>query len=108
MLNDTQHAGRGRDGSRIRQTTGRAGPASLGGMNSNMPDEAASPLASGHAPDAPASRTPLQNRVAVLTGGTGALGLALTLRFLASGAFVVVTYAVDTNRAERITPVAPA
>src|SRR2546426_8501525 len=59
-------------------------------MNSDMPDDAASPLASGHPPNAPASRTPLQNRVAIVTGGTGALGQAVTLRFLADGAIVAV------------------
>src|SRR3989442_987988 len=37
-----------------------------------MPDEAASPLTSGHPPVAPASRSPLQNRVAIVTGGTSA------------------------------------
>src|SRR3989449_3132161 len=73
-----------------------------------MPDEAASPLASGHPPDAPASRTPLQNRVAVVTGGTGALGQAVTLRFLADGAIVAVPYAVETERAELRARVAPA
>src|SRR2546422_10055158 len=72
-----------------------------------MPDDAASPLASGHPPNGPAPRTPLQNRVAIVTGGTGALGQAVTLRFLADGAIVAVPYAVGTERAElraRVTP----
>src|SRR5207247_1681310 len=73
----------------------------------DMPDDAGAPLVSGHPPNAPASRTPLQNRVAIVTGGTGALGQAVTLRFLADGAIVAVPYAVETERAElraRVTP----
>ena len=63
-------------------------------MNSDMPDEAESHLVSGHSPTAPVSRPPLQHRVAIVTGGTGALGQAVTLRFLADGAAVAVPYAV--------------
>src|SRR5881396_4192088 len=69
-------------------------------MNSDMPDDAGAPLVSGHPPNAPASRTPLQHRVAIVTGGTGALGQAVTLRFLTEGAIVAVPYAVETERDE--------
>ena len=41
---------------------------------------------------------PLADRVAVVTGGTGALGQAVTLRFLADGAVVAVPYAVQAER----------
>jgi NAD(P)-dependent dehydrogenase (short-subunit alcohol dehydrogenase family) len=41
---------------------------------------------------------PLAGRVAVITGGTGALGQAVTLRFLADGATVAVPYAVAAER----------
>lgn len=41
---------------------------------------------------------PLAGRVAVITGGTGALGQAVTLRFLADGAIVAVPYAVQAER----------
>jgi NAD(P)-dependent dehydrogenase (short-subunit alcohol dehydrogenase family) len=41
---------------------------------------------------------PLAGRVAVITGGTGALGQAVTLRFLADGAIVAVPYAVPAER----------
>jgi NAD(P)-dependent dehydrogenase (short-subunit alcohol dehydrogenase family) len=44
----------------------------------------------------------LTGRVAVVTGGTGALGQAVTLRFLADGAVVAVPYAVEAER-ERLT-----
>src|SRR5207247_5207792 len=77
-------------------------------MKSDMPDDAGAHLVSGHPPNAPASRTPLQNRVAIVTGGTGALGQAVTLRFLADGAIVAVPYAVETERAELRARVAPA
>ena len=40
----------------------------------------------------------LAERVAVVTGGTGALGQAVTLRFLADGAVVTVPYAVEAER----------
>ena len=40
----------------------------------------------------------LANRVAVVTGGTGALGQAVTLRFLAEGGVVAVPYAVPAER----------
>ena len=41
---------------------------------------------------------PLGDRVAVVTGGTGALGQAVTLRFLSDGAVVAVPYAVPAER----------
>jgi NAD(P)-dependent dehydrogenase (short-subunit alcohol dehydrogenase family) len=50
--------------------------------------------------------TPLAGRVAVVTGGTGALGQAVTLRLLADGATVAVPYAVEEERerlAQRVT-----
>jgi len=40
----------------------------------------------------------LADRVAVITGGTGALGQAVTLRFLSDGAVVAVPYAVQAER----------
>jgi len=46
--------------------------------------------------------TALAGRVAVVTGGTGALGQAVTLRLLADGAIVAVPYAVEAER-ERLT-----
>jgi NAD(P)-dependent dehydrogenase (short-subunit alcohol dehydrogenase family) len=42
---------------------------------------------------------PLAGRVAVVTGGTGALGQAVTIRLLADGASVAVPYAVEEERA---------
>jgi NAD(P)-dependent dehydrogenase (short-subunit alcohol dehydrogenase family) len=42
--------------------------------------------------------TELAGRVALVTGGTGALGQAVTLRFLADGATVAVPYAVEKER----------
>ena len=42
--------------------------------------------------------TALTGRVAVVTGGTGALGQAVTLRLLADGAIVAVPYAVEAER----------
>ncbi len=44
----------------------------------------------------------LTGRVAVVTGGTGALGQAVALRLLADGAIVAVPYAVEEER-ERLT-----
>ena len=41
---------------------------------------------------------PLADRVAVVTGGTGALGQAVTLQFLSDGAAVAVPYAVQAER----------
>ena len=41
---------------------------------------------------------PLDGRIAVVTGGTGALGQAVTLRLLADGASVAVPYAVEEER----------
>jgi NAD(P)-dependent dehydrogenase (short-subunit alcohol dehydrogenase family) len=52
----------------------------------------------------------LTGRVAIVTGGTGALGQAVTLRLLAEGAHVWVPYVVDAERthlAGRV-PAAPA
>src|SRR4029450_2567465 len=46
--------------------------------------------------------TALPGPVAVVTGGTGALGQAATLRLLADGAIVAVPYAVEAER-ERLT-----
>jgi NAD(P)-dependent dehydrogenase (short-subunit alcohol dehydrogenase family) len=46
--------------------------------------------------------TALSGRVAVVAGGTGALGQAVTLRLLADGAIVAVPYAVEAER-ERLT-----
>lgn len=46
-----------------------------------------------------ASHNPLAERVAVVTGGTGALGQAVTVRLLADGAVVAVPYAVEAERA---------
>jgi len=46
--------------------------------------------------------TALAGRVAVVTGGTGALGQAVTLRLLADGAIVAVPYAVEAER-QRLT-----
>jgi NAD(P)-dependent dehydrogenase (short-subunit alcohol dehydrogenase family) len=51
--------------------------------------------------------TVLAGRVAVVTGGTGALGQAVTLRLLADGAIVAVPYAVEAER-ERLTQRVPA
>jgi NAD(P)-dependent dehydrogenase (short-subunit alcohol dehydrogenase family) len=42
--------------------------------------------------------TVLAGRVAVVTGGTGALGQAVALRLLADGAIVAVPYAVEAER----------
>ncbi|PYN66599.1 MAG: short-chain dehydrogenase [Candidatus Rokuibacteriota bacterium] len=69
-------------------------------MNSDVGDAAGSHLVSGHPPMEPTSRPPLQNRVAIVTGGTGALGRAVSLRFLTEGAIVAVPYAVETERDE--------
>jgi NAD(P)-dependent dehydrogenase (short-subunit alcohol dehydrogenase family) len=41
---------------------------------------------------------PLANRVAIVTGGSGALGQAVTLRLLADGATVWVPYIVESER----------
>src|SRR5256884_5831673 len=50
-----------------------------------------------NSPTPDAARLPLQNRVAIVTGGTGALGQAVTLRFLTEGAIVAVPYSVETE-----------
>src|SRR5438552_14473951 len=76
-------------------------------MNSDMPNRAGPHLVSGHPPSAPGARAPLQHRVAIVTGGTGALGQAVTLQFLTEGAVVAVPYAVAKERdqlCERATP----
>jgi len=52
--------------------------------------------------------TVLAGRVAVVTGGTGALGQAVTLRLLADGAIVAVPYAVEAERERLIQRVAAA
>src|SRR5439155_19453378 len=105
---ESRHPGPRRAAPSLRRPTQRAGPASLSGMKRDMPDDAGAHLVSGHPPNAQAPRTPLQNRVAIVTGGTGALGQAVTLRFLADGAIVAVPYAVETERAELRARVAPA
>jgi NAD(P)-dependent dehydrogenase (short-subunit alcohol dehydrogenase family) len=51
--------------------------------------------------------TALAGRVAVVTGGTGALGQAVTMRLLADGAIVAIPYAVEAERA-RLTERIPA
>jgi len=51
--------------------------------------------------------TALAGRVAVVTGGTGALGQAVTMRLLADGAIVAIPYAVEAERA-RLTERVPA
>jgi len=76
-------------------------------MNSDTPNRAGPHLVSGHPPSAPGARAPLQHRVAIVTGGTGALGQAVTLQFLTEGAVVAVPYAVAKERdqlCERATP----
>lgn len=50
----------------------------------------------------------LRDQVAVVTGGTGALGQAVTLRLLAEGAMVAVPYAVEKERERLWERVAPA
>jgi NAD(P)-dependent dehydrogenase (short-subunit alcohol dehydrogenase family) len=50
----------------------------------------------------------LAGRVAIVTGGTGALGQAVTLRLLADGAHVWVPYVVDAERAHLAGRVPPA
>jgi NAD(P)-dependent dehydrogenase (short-subunit alcohol dehydrogenase family) len=52
--------------------------------------------------------TALAGRVAVVTGGTGALGQAVTLRLLADGASVAVPYAVEKEREQLTQRVAAA
>jgi len=51
---------------------------------------------------------PLAGRVAVVTGGTGALGQAVTVRLLADGAIVAVPYAVEDERERLMQRVAAA
>jgi NAD(P)-dependent dehydrogenase (short-subunit alcohol dehydrogenase family) len=52
--------------------------------------------------------TTLNGRVAVVTGGTGALGQAVTMRLLTDGASVAVPYAVEEERARLTQRVAAA
>jgi len=52
--------------------------------------------------------TALAGRIAVITGGTGALGQAVTLRLLADGASVAVPYAVEKEREQLTQRVAAA
>jgi NAD(P)-dependent dehydrogenase (short-subunit alcohol dehydrogenase family) len=52
--------------------------------------------------------TALAGRIAVVTGGTGALGQAVTLRLLADGASVAVPYAVEKEREQLTQRVAAA
>ena len=52
--------------------------------------------------------TALAGRIAVVTGGTGALGQAVTLRLLADGATVAVPYAVEKEREQLTQRVAAA
>jgi NAD(P)-dependent dehydrogenase (short-subunit alcohol dehydrogenase family) len=52
--------------------------------------------------------TALAGRIAIITGGTGALGQAVTLRLLADGATVAVPYAVDKEREQLTQRVAAA
>src|SRR2546427_2458024 len=76
-------------------------------MSSDMPNRAGPHLVSGHPPSAPGARAPLQHRVAIATGGTGALGQTVTLQFLTEGAVVAVPYAVAKEHdqlCERATP----
>ena len=46
--------------------------------------------------------TALAGRVAVVTGGTGALGQAVTMRLLADGAIAAIPYAVEAERTRLI------
>ncbi len=50
----------------------------------------------------------LQDQVAIVTGGTGALGQAVTLRLLGEGAAVAIPYAVEKERERLLERVAPA
>src|SRR3989475_6381813 len=77
-------------------------------MNSDMPNRAGPHLVSGQPPSAPGARPPLQHRVAIVTGGTGALGQAVTQRFLTEGAVVAVPYAVAKERDQLCERAAPA
>ena len=52
--------------------------------------------------------TALAGRIAVITGGTGALGQAVSLRLLADGASVAVPYAVEKEREQLTQRVAAA
>src|SRR6185503_19656985 len=56
----------------------------------------------------PATMTALAGRIAVVTGGTGARGQAVTLRLLADGASVAVPYAVEKEREQLTQRVAAA
>src|SRR5207253_893674 len=103
---DLQEAPREPRGVRHRQGPLRRHPALLdhGGPRA----ERLSAPVSGHPGSEPAPQPPLQNRVAIVTGGTGALGQAVTLRFLTEGAIVAVPYAVEAEAVhlrERVAPV---
>lgn len=63
---------------------------------------------SGHPRFDPGSRPPLQRmRVVIVTGGTGALGQAVVLRFLADSVAVAVPYAVEAEAKALRARVAP-
>ena len=51
--------------------------------------------------------TPLAGRVALVTGGTGALGQAVSLRLLADGATVAIPYIAERERDWLVTRVPP-
>jgi len=46
--------------------------------------------------------TPLQGKIALVTGGAGGIGSAISRRLAAGGASVVVTYSRSRERAEAL------